>query len=377
MEELDNKIKELEEERETVKALLKVLSKVGANENEKNVREKWYDENPNHSLYKNYPEDQLRNKLDNLDKEIIEKEKQKNQQTQQGTSSVNINEWLKDRKIEVNENVKKRMMQRFGVGVDLAIRTNDKDLLADYYYTANALPNTQTENELSVKGYVFNGTLYNGNDSLVICFKGCTPHILKVCSNIEYDRMKSWKTTINNNQSAYIIPFALEYERNKYYCIMPLCPTTLEHMPKLNQDSIKKLWTQLKDALECFHGHNYCHMDIKPANILVTMYGDFYLADLGSLVPKDQQTSSTRAYLPRELWNIIDNRPPRSSFEVDWWMVAMTLYEKACGGVIGGNVEPSKRQVIDTLRGDNTGSSLPNDVLEELLQKLNYENIHK
>eukprot|EP01006_Ploeotia_vitrea_P053213 TRINITY_DN67767_c0_g1_i11.p1 TRINITY_DN67767_c0_g1~~TRINITY_DN67767_c0_g1_i11.p1 ORF type:complete len:597 (+),score=-62.83 TRINITY_DN67767_c0_g1_i11:80-1870(+) len=80
---INDKIQKLEEEREAVKALLNALSKVGANENEKNVREKWRVDNPNHSLYVDCFKDKLWEEKDKLDKEIIEKEKQKNQQAQQ------------------------------------------------------------------------------------------------------------------------------------------------------------------------------------------------------------------------------------------------------------------------------------------------------
>lgn len=109
---------------------------------------------------------------------------------------------------------------------------------------------------------------------------------------------------------------------------------------------------------------------VKPANILITSSGDFILADLGSIVRVDQRSASTRAYLPREMW--VEGRPPLASPHVDWWMLAMTIYEKVCGGEIGGSTEPTKEDVKKRLTGAAGGvvSNIPQDILNILIPNL-------
>ena len=92
-------------------------------------------------------------------------------------------------------------------------------------------------------------------------------------------------------------------------------------------------------------------MDIKPSNILIATNGDFILTDLGSLVPFNNRSASTKAYVPRELWTSPSGPMPIADASVDWWMLAMTIFEKVCDGDIGG-VE------------------VPEDVRVELLSKL-------
>ena len=65
------------------------------------------------------------------------------------------------------------------------------------------------------------------------------------------------------------------------------------------------------------------------SNILIATNGDFILTDLGSLVPFKNRTASTKAYVPRELWT--NPSGPIAEASVDWWMLAMVIFERACG----------------------------------------------
>ena len=46
-------------------------------------------------------------------------------------------------------------------------------------------------------GYVIEGLLINGNYSLNVCFKDGAPHVLKVLTPSEYNRMKAWKEVVS------------------------------------------------------------------------------------------------------------------------------------------------------------------------------------
>mmetsp|Transcript_19273 Transcript_19273/g.26498 ORF Transcript_19273/g.26498 Transcript_19273/m.26498 type:complete len:108 (+) Transcript_19273:671-994(+) len=107
-------------------------------------------------------------------------------------------------------------------------------------------------------------------------------------------------------------------------------------------------------------------MDVKQSNILIAMNGDFILTDLGSLVPFNNRSASTKAYVPRELWT--SSSGPIADASVDWWMLAMTILKKVCDGGIHGAEEPTKQTVRD---GIASAKSVPEDVREALLRSLN------
>eukprot|EP00703_Trepomonas_sp_PC1_P000746 JAP95860.1 Protein kinase domain-containing protein [Trepomonas sp. PC1] len=62
---------------------------------------------------------------------------------------------------------------------------------------------------------------------------------------------------------------------------------------KKNQIIAFKLMLQLARAVETLHLKNYIHLDIKPANILLTKYNDIVLCDFGI----SQQVESARGYV--------------------------------------------------------------------------------
>lgn len=264
------------------------------------------------------------------------------------------------------------MLKRSGVIVDIALRTHDYPLLRQAYRDTEALPNTETMGTLMIQGYFVDENLFTGSNPLQICFHGGIPHVMKMCMGDEYRRALAWQSACSSDQqSRFIIPFKLVTERGKMFCFMPLHATTLEHLPLLAEiTTLRRFWEHLKSALQCFHSKGFAHMDVKPANILITSEGDFILADLGSVVPFGQRSSSTRAYLPFERW--VDGRSPLAGPVVDWWMVAMTIYEKACGADIGGgSSEPSQDAVIAQLKGGcGISTIVPTDILEELLAYL-------
>ena len=61
--------------------------------------------------------------------------------------------------------------------------------------------------------------------------------------------------------------------------LMPLFPTTLEHLPHLGKEAAEKMIMQVSTALKALHQRNLSHMDIKPSNICISNTGDFVVAD--------------------------------------------------------------------------------------------------
>ena len=273
---------------------------------------------------------------------------------------------------EADERVIERMLFRYETRCDIALRTEDFSLLRAIYERAKALPNTATIGDfLTVNGYVMDGQLFIGNDDLQICFKAGLPHVMKISTQEEYSRailflavLADHDTTMHQN----IISMDPVTKNSKYFIFMPLHPITLEHLRILPAGVVRRLWKHLSSGLSFLHDLGFAHMDIKPSNILIATNGDFILTDLGSLVPFNNRSASTKAYVPRELWTSPSG--PIADASVDWWMLAMTIFEKVCDGGIGGAEVPTKQTVRDGIAGVNSVSAVPEDVRDELLSRL-------
>ena len=108
------------------------------------------------------------------------------------------------------------------------------------------------------------------------------------------------------------------------------------------------VWEHIREALEQLHAKGFAYSDIKPGNICLTEDGaSTVLIDLGSVARFGERTSSTQAYVPRDMAR------GRASVALDWWMLAMTLAEKGCGPDhmldISGTQEASKAELRDHL----------------------------
>ena len=179
-----------------------------------------------------------------------------------------------------------------------------------------------------------NGLLFEGNDALQICFQGTTPLILKVLLEDEILRAKQLNAEFDEklllsdtNTDCFtfhnITLFRLLEANRKVFMLMPLFPTTLEHLSQLDEAGTVKLWQQISVALDTLHNKQMAHMDVKPANICITSRGDFVLTDLGSVAKFGEHTDSTRVYLPSDI-----STHCAASALIDWLMFAMTICEK-------------------------------------------------
>ena len=242
-----------------------------------------------------------------------------------------------------------RMRRRFGVRLLLVLQDGTADELCELYDDAKHLPSVTTVQRFKAEGYTIHELLFTSS-TILTCFKGTDEYLLKSgLSEAELRRAVEFKSAVPNPHRG-IVPFELRSDvaKGKHFMLMPKLRTSLELIPSLPADDTARLWGDLRGALDFLHTHGFAHMDVKPANICLDWEGRFVLVDLGSLARFGESTSTTPAYVPRDVawW--------RSSAGVDWWMLASTLAEKGCGEhalAIGATARSASReQLRDHLR---------------------------
>ena len=142
--------------------------------------------------------------------------------------------------------------------------------------------------------------------------------------------------------------------------LMPLAGASLEVLPHLSAEDVHVLWQCTRDALRGLHARGFAHMDVKPANICLSARL-FVLIDLGSVARFDEPTSTTMPYVPRDF----PGEMRRSSALADWWLLAMTLAEKATGLAVGEVRTPTMAELTERLF-----KGLPCSVWDELRTEL-------
>ena len=238
-----------------------------------------------------------------------------------------------------------RARLKYGHLVALSIMERRPDIALEAYELGKRLPSTATVRELQVAGYNVNGLLHEGSE-LAICFKNDRVHLLKGLRGDEAARARSFLAALGGGSVPHVTPFeVLESAGGKNVMIMPKFATALEPLPFLSAAGVLKMWGQLQEALERLHAMGFAHADVKPGNICLTEDSDsFFLIDLGSIARFGDSTSSTAAYVPRDM------KRGRSSAALDWWMLAATLAEKACGSEHALEVGGARHHSTDELR---------------------------
>ena len=101
-------------------------------------------------------------------------------------------------------------------------------------------------------------------------------------------------------------------------------------------------------------------MDVKPSNICIDQEGNFILVDLGSAVEFGISTQSTEAYIPYEL------NSRKGSAQMDWWMLAATITDRACGCTRWGQGtrNPTKQETLEMLQ-------LYPEIAQDILEQIN------
>ena len=270
------------------------------------------------------------------------------------TRQLSLVELLASKGISAENSTIRLIGKRYPFQGNLAVTQQNADMAVDVYDQARMLPNTETSKEISVGGLAINGSLFIGNDSLQIAFEATIPRVLKTLRSDEFRRAEKILQEFDSNlllcrdsANTYsnITMFRLLQSRDKFFMLMPLFPTTLEHLPQLEEADAEKLISQVSTALKTLHERNLSHMDIKPSNICITNSGDFVVADLGSVEQFGVASQSTDAYIPSDHFR----KARCASADTDWWMLAVTLCEKMFQLPVGNVATPTKRKVLDTL----------------------------
>lgn len=220
---------------------------------------------------------------------------------------------------EIDGDVLRRATNHFSPQLNLAVSQQSAVWAADAYRAAEELPSTTTKAQFLHDELILNGSLLGRGHNLLICFKKTVPKVLKIVKGREQRRLEENKERLRH---PHIIPYEFI---GTNYIIMPLLPTTLEHLARLLPGSELLLWQSMEPALTFLHSQQLAHMDVKPSNIFISCEGSFVLGDLGSVATFGCRTDSTSLYIPKDLQSKEDYK---ASKKVDWWMLAMTLAEK-------------------------------------------------
>ena len=197
-------------------------------------------------------------------------------------------------------------------------------------------------------------------------------------------RFKQEAKVLAKLQHPHILPVHDFGESDGFtYIVMPLIKTgtlaaTLTGQP-LPFDQIKRVITQIGDALDCAHAQGLVHRDVKPSNILLDERGNCLLADFGIakiLEGADTLTATggligTPKYMSPEqgLGNTIDGRS-------DVYSLGVVLYEMATGQV-PFDAETPLAVVVKHIRDPLPVPSRVNPDIPEPLQRMIFRAMHK
>jgi hypothetical protein len=226
-----------------------------------------------------------------------------------------------------------RAKTRFAQRVGNALTEQRPADAARIYWDAEQLPSTTTLHSFELAGLRVREALHEGSE-LTVCYRGAISYVVKGVQATDALRLTELHDALAQAATAgaraprHVAPFELRTSpAGRVYVVMPRYIDTFERIPPLNDaESIFLLWENVSAALTDLHGLGFAHCDVKPANLGFDG-GAFFLIDLDSAARFGAATRTTIEYLP------IDERGVRvvASARADWWALAMTLAEKACG----------------------------------------------
>jgi len=260
--------------------------------------------------------------------------------------TLTLEELLKNAGVNnINSHIVARMRKRFGNMVIQAVNEQNATVAKEAYDLTLNLPQTETTHQLSFEGYELDGA-WNYCDNITNCFHDTVPCLLKYLVSKETERVKSFQNAVGDYKHSSFTSFVLKTFNEKVYMIMPHYVSSLELINKISINGGVKLMTQMLSAIDFIHSKGFNHMDIKPSNICVNEQGDFILVDLGSIVRRNEYSESTTVYVPpdfqpRKPSNPMSNKYHADNF-IDFWMLGMTIAEKALEVNIGG-IKPSPK----------------------------------
>lgn len=222
---------------------------------------------------------------------------------------------------DLDAKVVQRTKSRYTNKVLLALYLNDSQLAREAYERAQGIPQTNTCRLLADSSIEVDRTLIGFNEHLVICFVNFKPSVIKAITRSEYNRAEALVHASVAHD--HIVPIRLENVCGKYFVITPLLPITVEHLCGITESRAIVLWDQIGSALEHLHGKGFVHKDVKSANICLGPNGDFILIDLGDTVQVGFKSASTAEFVPADI-----DATEGATFAIDWWMLAMTVYDR-------------------------------------------------
>jgi hypothetical protein len=255
------------------------------------------------------------------------------------------------RREDVRLAVVRRDYTRYGGAVAGALAGAGRpETAADVYALAASLPSLTTEADFRLAGLHVNGLLFEGG-ALLRCFRERDEFVLKPLGASENRRALALREAMTAARAAIpgLAAFELHPHHDKFFMLMPRHGASLEHLPALSGESARVLWESIGGALRGLHALGFAHMDVKPANICTAGERGFVLVDLGSVARFGEATATTPPYVAADFPGAMR----RSSARADWWQLAMTLAEKACGGHclgVGARAPPAMAALAARLR---------------------------
>lgn len=244
-----------------------------------------------------------------------------------------------DPKVKPEELLLQTALKNFPQACYMALTFGDERWALRVYEDVLSLPQGTTRKNLQLQGYEVDGAIFEGNENIIVCFKGSIPCAFKILDqNFELKRFQNLPRDILKTNE-YIVPYELVSGPRATYAVMPLYPITLERLDILSVPNLGLLWSNMQSAFNCLHGAKFAHMDVKPPNIAISSEGKFILIDLGSAVQFGQPTSTSELYQPRNLEEYLGNskleihkssgsRNDHGNPLVDWWMLALVILER-------------------------------------------------
>jgi serine/threonine protein kinase len=229
------------------------------------------------------------------------------------------------------------MRKRFGNIVVQAVNECNAQLALECYNDAKNIPQTETCLELKVSGYKLNGP-WNNNAYITIAYDMAHKvYLMKELRGNEATRIQTFLTEFEDRRHVNLTSFFVVEAKSKLFMFMPQYLGTLEGIPVDEVDVAlgRKIFSQMSSVLSYLHAFKFAHMDVKPSNICLDSNGNFILIDLGSIAKFGSSTETTTVFVPSDL--TISNSTNRyaSCAKHDWWMLAMTIAEKAYRQPIG------------------------------------------
>ena len=184
----------------------------------------------------------------------------------------------------------------------------------------------QTYEELEKIGEGGFGVVYRGRHKLTKEYHAIKIQDSKKCKRREVEMLHKYKHDS-------ILPLIFSFiTKSQMYMINPLYESNLSYILKTQMNiGIErkiKYFQSILNGVYFLHSNNVMHLDIKPANILVTKDGECILADFG--LTKEINigliTQSTRCLTERYASPERKNNVP-SDFADDVWSLGCVLYE--------------------------------------------------